>query len=72
MVCGDSNYCEVKEVCFTDSYIKHTNKCKYFDFNPIDALAENDKGYQPRGKHYISEEPDELFGGIEGLKGART
>lgn len=48
MVCGDANYCTVKKECFTDQYIKSTNNCKDFDFNPIDALGENVKGYQPR------------------------
>lgn len=31
-----------------ESTAKHTNTCKYFDFNPIDAFGENDKEYQPR------------------------
>ena len=61
MYCGNGNYCEVNEVCFSDSYIKHTNKCRCFDFIPIDALCENEKGYQPRKGHYISEKPDQLY-----------
>ena len=48
MVCGDANYCTVKEQLFSDEYIKATNKCKEFDLNPIDALGENIKGYHPR------------------------
>ena len=58
MYCGDSNYCEVNECCFSDSVIKHTNKCRCFDFLPIDALGENERGYMPRKGHYISEKPD--------------
>lgn len=53
MYCGDSNYCEVNECCFSDSVIKHTNKCRCFDFLPIDALGENERGYMPRKGHYI-------------------
>lgn len=61
MYCGNGNYCEVNDVCFSDSYIKHTNKCRCFDFIPIDALFENEKGYQPRKGHYISEKPNQLY-----------
>ncbi len=48
MVCGDANYCSKKEQCYSDEHIKRTNKCKDFDFNPIDALYENQEGYKPR------------------------
>ena len=48
MVCGDANYCTVKKWCFSEKYIKSVNECKHFDFNPIDALGENRKGYHPR------------------------
>ena len=58
MYCGNGNYCEVNECTFSDSVIKHTNKCRCFDFLPIDALRENEKGYRPRKGHYIVEEPD--------------
>lgn len=51
MACGDANWCEVKMKCFSDSTIKNTNKCKSFEFNPIDALAENDEEYKPREKY---------------------
>lgn len=50
MVCGDANYCSVRKICFTDAKIKRTNKCKDFEFNPIDALGENADGYRPRQK----------------------
>lgn len=53
MVCGDANYCTVKKWCLSDKYVKATNDCKHFEFNPIDALGENERGYQPR----ISKEP---------------
>lgn len=48
MVCGDANYCSVKKACYSDVKIKRANKCKDFEFNPIDALYENKQGYVPR------------------------
>lgn len=48
MVCGDANYCYIKKKTFTDAYICHTNKCKDFEFNEIDAL--NGGIYKPRKK----------------------
>lgn len=50
MVCGDANYCTEKEICKTDKQLKQSNKCNKFEFNPIDALSENEKGYVPRKK----------------------
>ena len=46
MVCGDANYCTVKETTFSDAYIFHTNKCKDFEFNEMDALGMNST-YKP-------------------------
>lgn len=43
---GDCNYCEVKKATFTDEQMCRTNRCKDFDFCPIDALT--DKTYKPR------------------------
>lgn len=53
MYCGDSNYCDVKKRCFSDAYIKHTNRCKDFELNPLDALGMVHY-YKPRmrGKTY--------------------
>ena len=48
MCCGDANYCSPKNACFSDKEIKRPNKCKDFEFNPIDALFENEKGYKAR------------------------
>lgn len=47
MICGDANYCTVKWTTFSDAYICHTNKCKDFEFNEIDALDINHT-YTPR------------------------
>lgn len=47
MVCGDANYCSAKKTTFSDAYIRHTNNCKDFEFNEIDALGET-SGYKPR------------------------
>lgn len=48
MVCGDVNYCAEKRLCMSDKQIKAPNHCKQFDFNSIDALGENERGYRPR------------------------
>lgn len=61
MCCGDANWCDVKEETYSDSYIKHTNNCKHFVFNPIDALQENLKGYHPRKNNKIDEHQTKLF-----------
>ena len=47
MVWGDSFYCEKKKKCFSESTVKSTNKCKHFEFNPLDVL-DIDKEYKPR------------------------
>ena len=47
MCCGDANWCEKKEKCFSDDYIRRINNCKQFEFNEIDALDIN-KTYKPR------------------------
>ena len=47
MVCGDANYCSVRETTYSDSYIKNPNRCKDFELNPVDALYENPDGYRP-------------------------
>lgn len=47
MVCGDANYCSVKQTTFSDAYICHTNKCKDYEFNEIDALGTG-RTYKPR------------------------
>lgn len=49
MACGDANYCSINGVCYTDKQISRANKCKYFDFNPMDALTGNI--YKPRPKY---------------------
>lgn len=48
MVCGDANYCSVRNECYSDERIKRVNYCRDFEFNPIDALGENPAGYTPR------------------------
>lgn len=47
-VTGNWNYCEKKGTNPSDSYAKHSNRCKYFELNPMDAYFENENGYQPR------------------------
>ena len=50
LVYGDSCYCEIKKKCLNYNSCKRQNKCKSFEFNPIDALRENTKEYKPRKK----------------------
>ena len=64
MVCGDANYCEIKKRTYSDEHIKHTNHCKDFDLNPIDAIRLNEKCYRPRPKR---PEPDGIQITIEEL-----
>ena len=45
----DQIYCRKKNIVFTAKQAKHTNNCKLFDLNEIDALRQNDKGYIPTG-----------------------
>ncbi len=47
-VTGNGSYCELYEKEMSDESAKRTNKCKGFEFNPMDAFAENLNGYQPR------------------------
>ena len=53
MICGDANYCEVRQRCFSNFTLKCANGCKDFDFNAIDALGINRNEYKPRGKWEI-------------------
>ena len=48
MVCGDANWCTLKNFTFTDKEICRTNKCREFELNPIDALGINKDGYKPK------------------------
>ena len=48
MVVGDANYCSKQERTMSDASAKSVNRCHDFEFNPIDAFGENEKGYQPR------------------------
>ena len=47
MVCGDANYCSIKEKLYSEKYICNANKCKHFELNPIDARGTG-KEYKPR------------------------
>ena len=58
MCCGDANWCEVKQSTYSDSTIKAPNHCKFFEFNPIDALGENNKGYIPKALKSREEQKD--------------
>ena len=66
MVCGDANYCSVKQTTFSDAYICRTNKCKDFEFNSIDALGINTKGYQPRKPKVKNKEQTQFYFALGG------
>ena len=43
---GDAAYCGKKKKVISDKQAKHSNDCKWFDFNEIDAFGE--RLYKPR------------------------
>lgn len=43
----DLIYCEAKDEMREGKQIRNPNKCKHFEFNPVDVLDENKK-YRPR------------------------
>ena len=47
LVTGNGIWCGAKERFYSESYAKHTNTCKLFEFNEIDAFGET-KGYLAR------------------------
>ena len=46
---ANGNWCEIKEKELTDAQIKHSNKCRDFEFCSMDVYDEN-RTYQPRKK----------------------
>ena len=60
MCCGDVNWCGVKQRTYSDSAIKAPNHCKFFEFNPIDALGENNKGYIPKKQKTILNDKQQM------------
>lgn len=61
LVCGDVCFCEKKNWVKTHSSCKQRNKCNNFEFNPIDALGENLKGYKPREEKQIEINEQTMF-----------
>lgn len=61
MICGDVNWCEVEQRTYSNSTIKSPNHCKFFEFNPIDALMENEKGYIPKPRRSSNDDHIKLF-----------
>lgn len=45
--------CEKTEKYMTRLKAKHTNKCPHFQYNPVDVLRENVKGYKPTGRKIV-------------------
>lgn len=50
--------CSAKGKFVTRKQAKKTNDCADFQLNPVDALRENVKGYQPTGRKIVQ------FGGL--------
>ena len=61
LVYGDVAFCQKKNWVKTYNSCKQRNKCKSFEFNPIDALGENLNGYKPREKECIEINEQTLF-----------
>lgn len=61
LVYGDVCFCEKKNWVKSYNSCKQRNKCKDFEFNPIDALAENLNGYKPRENKQIEITGQTLF-----------
>ena len=52
LVAGNGTYCTKQNKEMSDSVAKHTNKCKDFELNPMDAFFET-QGYKPRGERRL-------------------
>lgn len=60
MICGDANYCSHYEMTFSEARLKRLNECPHFDFNPMDALLINEKGYIPKPSKDPNDKKDQL------------
>ena len=58
LVVGDIAYCTTKKKEIPEHLAKTTNYCPHYDFNPIDAFGENEKGYQPRNAKVVEQQCD--------------
>ena len=56
LVVGDTTYCTTKKKEIPEHLAKTTNYCPHYDFNPMDAFGENEKGYQPRNAKVIEQQ----------------
>ncbi|MCI9092632.1 MAG: hypothetical protein HFF36_02440 [Coprobacillus sp.] len=48
-ICVDCVCCDVKDKYMNYEQAKRVNKCKHFEFNPIDVF-DSDRTYKPRKK----------------------
>lgn len=46
MVCGDANWCQEREVTMSYAQISAYRRCKFFEYNPIDALTMADPEHE--------------------------
>ena len=56
---ANGNWCGAQEKPLTDAQIKHTNKCKDFEFTPMDAW-DCEREYKPRPKREPVPELDNM------------
>lgn len=66
---GDVAYCSTKQKTIPEHLAKTTNYCPYYNFNPIDAFGENEKGYQPRNQKVAVQQLDGQMNISEFLEG---
>jgi hypothetical protein len=66
LVTGNGIYCEAKNKELSESYTKHSNTCKMFEFNEIDAYDLN-RRYKPRVRKEIR--PDGQISMFDYMKG---
>lgn len=45
---GNGIWCNELSKEISEAQAKRVNNCKSFDFNPVDAFYENERGYRPR------------------------
>jgi hypothetical protein len=57
---GDCAYCEKFDNELSDSYCKHINHCKSFEFNDMDAYGENLTGYKERAERKAKKKIDNI------------
>lgn len=61
LVTGNGIYCEARHKEISESYAKSVNTCKLFEYNPMDAFFENERGYKPRSNRRSDDAQLKMF-----------